>query len=88
MRPASTGKVIVQVKKKGSSTWTNLTTVSESTDGLWSKRIKVSSTASYRYAWTPAPTALVPFPAPKFSGAVSIATAKKLKSPLKAASPA
>lgn len=88
VRPANIGKVIVQVRKKGSTTWTNLTTLSTSTDGLWSKRIKVSSTASYRYAWTPAPTALAPFPAPQFSGAVNIATAKQLKSPLKAASPA
>jgi NADH:ubiquinone oxidoreductase subunit len=88
VRPANNGKVVVQVRKKGSSTWTNLTTVSTSTDGLWSKRIKVSSTSSYRYAWTPPASALSPFPAQQFSGTVNMATAKKQKSPLKAASPA
>jgi hypothetical protein len=88
VRPAHSGKVTVQVRKKGAKTWSTLTTVSMGTDGLWSKRIRVSSTSSYRYAWTPAPSAMVPFPAQQFSGAVNMASAKKLKSPLKAASPA
>jgi hypothetical protein len=88
VRPAHSGKVTVQVRKKGAKTWSTLTTVSMSTDGLWSKRIRVSSTSSYRYAWTPPATALAPFPAQQFSGAVNMATAKKQKSPLKAASPA
>jgi hypothetical protein len=88
VRPANNGKVTIQVRRKGSSAWKDLTTVSTSTDGLWSKRIKVSSTSSYRYAWTPPANALVPFPAQQFSGAINMATAKKQKSPLKAASPA
>jgi hypothetical protein len=88
VRPAHSGKVTIQVRKRHSRTWKTLTTVSMSRDGLWSKRIKVSSTSSYRYAWTPEANAFVPSPAQQFSGVVNMATAKKLRSPLKAASPA
>jgi hypothetical protein len=87
VRPASTHKVTIQVRSKGSKTWKDLVTVSTRSDGVWSRRTKVSSTSSYRYSWTPAPSVLVPLPAPQFSGVVSMPSARKQHSPLKAASP-
>jgi hypothetical protein len=87
VRPDSTHKVTIQVRSRGSSTWKTLATVSTRSDGVWSRRGKVSSTSSYRYSWTPAPTALVAQPAAEFSGIVNMASARKQHSPLKAASP-
>jgi hypothetical protein len=86
VRPASTHKVTIQVRSRGSKTWKNLATVSTRSDGVWSRRGKVSSTSSYRYSWTPAPTALVASPASQLSGVVNMASARKQHSPLKAAS--
>jgi hypothetical protein len=49
--------------------------------------MKVSATSSYRYSWTPAPSALAPLPAAQFSGVVDMRSARKQKTALKAAAP-
>jgi hypothetical protein len=87
VRPASTHKVTILVRSRGSKTWRKLVTVSTRSDGTWSRRMKVSSTAAYRYSWTPAPSALSPLPAAQYSGVVDMARARKQKSALKAAAP-
>jgi hypothetical protein len=84
VRPAASRSVTIQVRKKGAKTWRTLTKVSTLSDGVWSKRIKVTKNASYRYQWTPSPSLLDPTPAPQFSGAVNLAA--KVKSAIKAAS--
>jgi hypothetical protein len=71
------------VRSRGAKTWRNLATVSTRSDGTWSKRLRVSSTSAYRYSWTPAAAGA----APQFSGIVDMASARKQRSPLKAASP-
>jgi hypothetical protein len=86
VRPSSTHKVTIMVRSRNSKTWRNLTTLSTRSDGTWSRRLRVSSTSSYRYSWTPAPTAAAPFPAPQFSGVVNMASARKQRTALKAAS--
>ena len=84
VRPAAGRSVTIQVRKKGAKTWSTLTKVSTLSDGTWSKRIKVTKNASYRYQWTPSPSLFVPTPEPQYSGAVNLAS--KAKSPIKAAS--
>ena len=83
VRPAASRSVTIQVRKKGAKTWSTLTKVSTLSDGTWSKRIKVTKNASYRYQWTPSPSLFVPTPEPQYSGAVNLAS--KAKSPIKAA---
>jgi hypothetical protein len=87
VRPASTHKVTIQVRSRHAKTWRKLKTVSTHSDGTWSRRMKVSSTSSYRYSWMPVPTAFNPAPTAQFSGIVNMASARKQHSPLKAASP-
>jgi hypothetical protein len=86
VRPDSTRKVTIQIRKRHSRTWRNLVSVRTRSDGTWSRRTRVSSTSSYRYSWTPAPSGLVTSPAPEFSGVVNMASARRQHSPLKAAS--
>ena len=66
VRPAAAPGVTIQIRPKGSKTWTDLTKVSQGSDGMWSKRITVKSGASYRYLWQPLPTIfnLAPTPQP------------------------
>ena len=73
------GKVTIQVRKKGSSTWTTVATVSTVTDGLWSRKMKVTKRASYRYQWTPAATAGDPKPAARYSGIVDLSVKDKTR---------
>jgi hypothetical protein len=87
VRPASTHQVTIMVRSRGSSSWRKLATVRTASDGTWSKRLRVSSTSSYRYSWTPAATAGAPSPAAQFSGIVNMTSARKQHSPLKAAAP-
>jgi hypothetical protein len=87
VRPASTHRVTILVRSRGSKTWRTVARVSTRSDGTWSRRLRVSSTSSYRYAWTPASTAATSSPAQRFSGIVNLASARKQRSPLKAASP-
>jgi hypothetical protein len=83
VRPAANRTVTIQMRRKGASTWTDVTKLSMGSDGTWSKRIKVVKNASYRYSFTRLPSLFYPTPQPEYSGVVNLAS--KLKSPLKAA---
>jgi hypothetical protein len=79
VRPAADRRVTIQMRKKGSKTWTNVVAVSTVTDGLWSRKMKVNKTASYRYEWTPAATLTDPHPAARTSGTVDLAKKEKTR---------
>jgi hypothetical protein len=83
VRPAADRAVTIQRRTRGSSTWTNVARVATGSDGTWSKRIKVTKNASYRYQWMPLPSLYNLTPQPEYSGIVNLAS--KVKSPLKAA---
>jgi hypothetical protein len=79
VRPAANRKVTIQMRKKGSSTWTTVATVSTVTDGLWSRKMRITKNASYRYQWTPAPSLTDPAPAVRTSGIVDRSSKEKTR---------
>jgi hypothetical protein len=83
VRPEAQPGVTLMIRARGSSEFRDLMQVSTKSDGTWSRRTTVTTTAAYRYRWTPKPTLLDPMPAPRLSGIVDLG--KRDKSRIKAA---
>ncbi len=83
VRPAALPRVTVLIRGRGERSFEPLITVPTAADGSWSKHIPVVLGASYRYSWTPLPTATDLDPAPRLSGIVDLGVTQH--GPLRAA---
>ena len=53
MRPGVTHRVTVQRRKRGSTRWSTIKTLSTNGGGYWKLNQTVKATADYRFRWQP-----------------------------------
>ena len=82
VRPDFVGPVIVERRDKGATDFTEIARVTPKVDGVWSKKVTLTTGAAYRYRWTPKQTLADPMPVEHTSGIVDLS--KKEKSRYKA----
>jgi hypothetical protein len=72
VRPDAQPGVTILMRRRGSSEFVEVAQLNTRTDGTWSRRMRVTSNAAYRYRWTPKPSFFDPTPLPRLSGIVDL----------------
>jgi hypothetical protein len=82
VRPGGSHVVTLQLRRRGSSTWSAVAAIPTDARGFWTRVLPVEASAEYRFGWNnPSPSPYVP--AEQISGTVSpgVKSPKRLKAP-------